>query len=264
VRLAGRSIFVTGASRGIGRAIAVACAREGGVVGVGYHRSADAAASVVAEIAASSSSKTDPGEPATSEGRGRAFECAVDVSDPASVDRAIASFADATGGRLDAVVANAAALSTGLLATADMTALESMIDTNVLGPIACARAALPLMLAKKRGVLLFVGSIAASRPARGQAAYAASKAAVEALTRAIAVEYGRKGIRAVCIRPGAVDTDMLAATRSMAEDEVVQRIPMRRVGTPDEIARVAAMLLSDDAAYVNGAVIDVDGGYAAS
>ncbi len=250
MRLVGRSIFVTGASRGIGRAIAIACAREGAIVGVGYHRSADAAASVVAEIAASPSSK--------------AFECAVDVSNPASVDRAIASFAEAAGGKLDAVVANAAALSTGLLATADMAALESMIDTNVLGPIACARAALPLMLAKKRGVLLFVGSIAASRPARGQAAYAASKGAVEALTRAIAVEYGRKGIRAVCIRPGAIDTDMLAATRTMAEDEVVQRIPMRRVGTPDEIARVAAMLLTDDAAYVNGAVIDVDGGYAAS
>lgn len=261
MRLVGRSIFVTGASRGIGRAIAIACAREGAIVGVGYHRSADAAASVVAEIA-SSSSKAGPGETTTS--RGQAFECAVDVSDPASVDRAIGSFAEAAGGKLDAVVANAAALSTGLLATADITALQSMIDTNVLGPIACARTALPLMLAKKRGVLLFVGSIAASRPVRGQAAYAASKGAVEALTRAIAVEYGRKGIRAVCIRPGAVDTDMLAATRAMAEDEVLQRIPMRRVGTPDEIARVAAMLLTDDAAYVNGAVIDVDGGYAAS
>src|SRR5204862_5391917 len=133
---------------------------------------------------------------------------------------------------------------------------------NVLGPLACARAVLPSMLAQKKGVILFIGSVAASRPVRGQAAYATTKSSVEALTRAIAVEYGRKGIRALCLRPGAVATDMLEATRTMAEDEIVSRIPVRRIAEPLEIAKVATMLLSLDAAYVNGAVVDVDGGYA--
>lgn len=242
-RLDRKRVFVTGASRGIGRAIAEACAAEGAVVGVGFHRSAEKAE----ELARSLPS---------------ARAIALDVADPASVERAIGSFADEAGG-LDAVVVNAAVHVAGLLATAETDALRRVVDTNVLGPLACARAALPRMLAQKRGLLLFVGSIASARPARGQAAYAATKASVEALARAIAVEYARKGIRALCMRPGAVATDMLAATTAMAEEEVLARILLRRVAEPAEIGRFAAFLLSDDAAYANGAVIDVDGGMGA-
>jgi 3-oxoacyl-[acyl-carrier protein] reductase len=243
----GRAIFITGASRGIGRATALACAREGVFVGVGYHKSADCADAAIREI---------------HELGGRAEPYQLDVAAPADVERAVTSFAE-TAGRLDALVANAGVLRTGLLATADPAELEGMILANVLGPIASARAALPIMLRERRGVLLFVGSVAASRPARGQAAYAASKASVEALCRALAVEYGRKGIRSICLRPGAVATEMLEGTQRLAEDEVVSRIPMRRIATADEVARVAVMLLSDDASYVNGAVVDVDGGYGA-
>src|SRR5262249_48307800 len=118
-----------------------------------------------------------------------------------------------------------------------------------------------VMMNERGGVMIFLGSVAASRPSRGQAAYAATKGAVEALTRAIAVEYGRKGIRAVCIRPGAVATDMLEATMHMAEEELLSRIPTRRVADPKEIAKAVTMVASSDAGYVNGAIIDVDGGY---
>ena len=151
----------------------------------------------------------------------------------------------------------------GLLATAEPADLRRLVEANVLGPLHCARAALPIMMRQRGGLLLFIGSVAASRPARGQAAYATSKVAVESLTRAIAVEYGRKGIRAICIRPGAVDTGLLRSTRAIAEAEVLARIPLARIAPADEIARTIVALLGADASYVNGAVLDVDGGYAA-
>jgi 3-oxoacyl-[acyl-carrier protein] reductase len=242
-RLAGKRILITGGARGIGRAIATACASDGAIVGIGWFGSRERAEELARSLP-------------------RASAVALDVTDPESVSRAVNAFAGGAG--LDALVANAGIHVAGLLATAEPAALRRLVDTNVLGPLACATAALPIMLRQKRGVLLFVGSVAASRPARGQAAYAATKASVEALTRAIAVEYGRKGIRAVCIRPGAVETEMLEGTLAMAGDEVVSRIPARRVAKPEEIASVATMLLSDDAGYVNGAIVDVDGGYAAS
>jgi 3-oxoacyl-[acyl-carrier protein] reductase len=184
-----------------------------------------------------------------------------DVADFAAVEAAFEEFAKGAG--LDAVVVNAAIAPTGILATADPGDLRRIVDTNVLGPLHCARAALPIMMRQRKGLLVFVGSVAASRPARGQAAYASSKGAVESLTRAIAVEYGRKGIRAICIRPGAVDTDMLKNTRNLAENEVLERIPMKRIAAADEIARTVLLFLGEQASYVNGAIIDVDGGYAA-
>jgi NAD(P)-dependent dehydrogenase (short-subunit alcohol dehydrogenase family) len=239
-------VLVTGASRGIGRAIALALAREGATVGIGFLRSRDRAEEVAARVTAAG---------------GRPLLVEADVGDAVAVERSFASFAAEAGG-LDAVVVNAATHVAGPLATADPAALDGIVRTNVLGPLACARAALPIMLGQRNGVLLFVGSVAASRPARGQAAYAATKASVEGLTRAIAVEYARKGIRAVCVRPGAVSTEMLEATRAMAEDEIVARIPARRIAEAEEIANITVLLLSREAAYVNGAVIDVDGGMA--
>jgi len=245
-KLAGKRILVTGASSGIGRAIAIACGAQGAIVGVGFHRWREHGEETSNEI---------------ERGGGVARLVAIDVADPLGVEGAVTHFATESGG-LDALVANAATHVSGLLATADPKALRDLVLTNVLGPIGCARAALPHLMKNKAGVLAFIGSVAASRPVRGQAAYAATKGSVEALTRAMAVEYGRKGIRSVCVRPGAVRTDMLEATRAMAEDEITSRIPLRRIAEPHEIARIVAMLLSDDAAYVNGAIIDVDGGYA--
>lgn len=220
-----KSVFITGASRGIGQAIAAACAERGHRVGTGS----------------------------------RSNGC--DVTNYEQVEAAFSAFAK--DGGLDILVVNAGVAPTGILATADPADLRRAVETNTLGPLHCARAALPIMMAQRQGLIVFIGSVATSRPARGQAAYATSKAGVEALTRSIAVEYGRKGIRALCIRPGAVDTELLRATRALADDEIVNRIPMKRIAPADEIAKAVLMLTSDDASYMNGAVIDVDGGYAA-
>jgi 3-oxoacyl-[acyl-carrier protein] reductase len=245
-----RSILVTGASRGIGRAIAVECARRftGAIVGVGFHASRQAAEETARAIG---------------DLNAQAILVPADVADGGAVERAFAAYADEAGG-IDALVVNAGTHVAGLLATTEIDALERLVRVNTLGPLACARAALPRMLAQRRGLILFIGSIAAARPARGQAAYAATKGSVEALTRAVAVEYGKKGIRAICIRPGAVRTDMLDATIAMAGEDVTSRIPVRRVAEPVEVGRFAALLLSDDAAYASGAIIDFDGGYGAS
>lgn len=219
-----RSIFITGAARGIGKAIADACEARGDRVFRGTRENAN-------------------------------------VTDFAQLEKSMSRFANE--GALDIVIANAAVAPTGLLATADPADIRFAVETNVLGPLHCARAALPLMMARRKGLIVFIGSVAASRPARGQAAYATSKSGVESLTRSIAVEYGKKGIRAICLRPGAVDTDLLRATKSLAENEILERIPMKRIASPEEIAKSVLLFLGDDAAYVNGAVIDIDGGYAA-
>jgi 3-oxoacyl-[acyl-carrier protein] reductase len=243
--LADRRVVITGAASGIGRAIALACAREGAVVGIGHHRSADAAAALLAEIEAL--------------GR-RGHLLRFDVTDPSAVNAAAAVFAGLEG-RIDAWVSCAGVCFPGLLATEDDARIRAQIDVNLLGPILAARAALPFMLRQKAGVLLHIGSVAASRPARGQAVYAATKGAVEALTRALAVEYAKKGIRALCLVPGAVDTDMLRGTLALAEEQVTARIPLRRVAVPEEVAETAVFLLSDRARYMTGSTVTVDGGY---
>lgn len=234
-------MLVTGASRGIGRAVALACAREGADVGVHYRAAAGAARAVAAEVEAL--------------GR-RAMVLAFDVRDESAVAAGVEAFGDA-----DALVQCAGVVRPGLLATSDPAALREVLETNLLGAALCARAVLPGMLRRRRGVVLNVSSVAAVRPFRGQAIYAAAKAGVEALTRALAIEYARKGIRVVCLRPGPVETDMIESTRELAGEELLRRVPLGRLARPEEIAEAAVHLLSDRAAFVTGSVHPVDGGY---
>jgi 3-oxoacyl-[acyl-carrier protein] reductase len=125
----------------------------------------------------------------------------------------------------------------------------------------CARAVLPAMMRQRSGVIVNISSIAARHPFRGQSIYAATKAGLEGFTRALAAEVAKKGVRVVCVAPGAIDTPMLAPTRALAGDELEARIPQRSVGKPDDVATLVTYLLSDEARYITGSIHDVDGGY---
>jgi 3-oxoacyl-[acyl-carrier protein] reductase len=241
--LEGKRIIVTGASRGIGRAIALACARGGAEVGINFHRSEKEAQALRDEIG------------------DRATLLPFNVADALAVAGGIAKF-DAAKGGIDALVNNAGVNLPALLMSATDDEIETMIRTNLFGTMYCTRAVIPVMLRQRGGVILNLSSVAATRPTRGQTIYAATKGGIEAFTRAVAVEYGRKGIRCHCIRPGAVDTDMFANTKELAGPEVLAQIPLRRFAKADEIAHFAAFLLSDEASYVTGSVHTIDGGFA--
>jgi 3-oxoacyl-[acyl-carrier protein] reductase len=240
--LDGKRIIVTGASRGIGRAIALACAHSGATVGINFHRSESDARMVADQIGASG------------------VLLRFDAGDPAAVASSVAAFVEIAGG-VDALVNNAAVNRPALLVSTTDDDIELMLRTNIVGPLACARAVLPTMIRQRSGVILNVSSVAAERPARGQSVYAATKGALESLTRALAVEYGRKGIRCHGIRPGPVDTDMLAVTKSLAEDEVLGRVPLRRFVRPEEVADLAVFLIGDRAAAITGTIHAIDGGF---
>lgn len=238
-------VVVTGASRGIGRAIAVGLGNKSGTVACIYKEQRELASETVAEIAQKG---------------GRALAVQADVSDPEAVSRA---FADITAelGEVDILINNAGVDYYGLLQDMSFSDWRNVFSVNVDGMFLCTRAVLPDMIRKKQGVIINMSSIWGSHPAAMECAYAASKGAVEAFTRSLAAEVAACGIRVNALAPGVVETEMMRCLSEDDCDHVRTCIPMGRFATCEEIAGYVSFLCSDAARYLTGQVIKPAGGF---
>jgi 3-oxoacyl-[acyl-carrier protein] reductase len=246
--LHGRVALVTGAGRGFGRAIALALGRAGADVAVNYHTSAGPAAEVAREL--------------QTQGR-RAAAIKADVARDAEV-RALVAAVRERFGRLDILVNNAGVMVQGPFQEIPISRYGPMLDVNVTGTLLCTYHALPGMLERRHGRIINLSSQLAQRGvgSGGFVAYAATKGAVESLTRAIAHEFGQYGITANAIAPGGIETDMSRAVMtSEYRTRRLQELPLRRLGSVEDVAYCAVFLAADEAGYLTGQIIHPSGGW---
>ena len=244
MRLEGKTAIVTGGSRGIGKACVRALAAEGAKVAFVYHSNQAAADALVDEM--------------KREGRD-VRGIAADVTDADKALALVEGLVDEWQ-RIDVLVNSAGIVRDGLFAAMGPQQWREVLDTNLTGTYNYCYAVTRPMMSARGGSIVNLSSVAAEFGNRGQVNYAASKGGIEGLTRCLAKELAARKIRVNAVAPGMIETDMSAAVRGLAEDRITAAIPLRRIGQPEEIARVVVFLASDDASYVTGQVLRADGG----
>lgn len=245
MKLKEKIALVTGGSRGLGKAIAMQLARDGAQVVVNYVTSSDKAEEVVQAITA---------------GGGKALAMKADVSDLEAVEKMVDTIYEQFG-RIDILVNNAGITRDELLISMERDDWDKVIATNLGGLFNCSKAVAKYMMVQKSGRIINMSSVAGERGGRGQSNYAASKGAVNAFTRSVAMELAPKKITVNAVAPGVVETEMSSTVIRRAKDIILNSVALKRLGQPEEIARVVAFLASDDASYITGEIIHVDGGF---
>lgn len=244
MKLAGKTALVTGGSRGIGKAIVWALAREGAKVAFVYHSNSEAADALVRDL------ELDQREALAIQG---------DVKDKTAADAIVAQVLERWE-KIDILVNNAGIIQDGLLATMDADQWQDVINTNLTGTFNFCQAVTRPMMSARSGRIVNMSSVAATVGNPGQANYAASKGGVEGFTRCFAAEIARRGVTVNAVAPGFIETDMTVAVRNAAGDQIKKMIPARRLGQPEDIAAAVLFLCGDDASYITGQVLTVDGG----
>ncbi len=241
--LCGGVAIVTGGSRGIGRAIVQRLAAAGMDVNFTYRGNEAAANEVIA---------ANPG--------GKITAVVVDVRDSVACAAFVEQVADRAG-RIDLLVNNA-----GVVRDNPLTALEDedvrvVLETNVVGVFNMARAVAPYLISQRRGKIINLSSVSGEKGGRGQTNYAASKGAINAFTRSLAVELAPRGITVNAVAPGVIETEMSRPVRELAGEQILSRILLRRIGRPEEVAHAVWFLASSFADYITGQILHVDGGF---
>lgn len=244
MRLAGKVAVVTGGARGIGKAISLAYAAEGAKVAIVYRGSKDAAEALVNEIAGKG-------------GTAKAYQC--DASDRTAVNACVENILKDMN-QIDILVNNAGVIKDGLFLRMEPEHWDLVVNTNLGGTFNFTKPIVEAMFRVRKGRIINISSVAADRFNKGQCNYSASKGAINAFTKALAVEVASRGININAIAPGFIETDMSETVRNLAGDTIKNAIPMKRFGKPEDIAKVAVFLASDESAYMTGQVLTVDGG----
>jgi 3-oxoacyl-[acyl-carrier protein] reductase len=242
--LSGKVAIVTGGSRGIGRAVAEVLAAQGARVVVTYIKGEAEARKVADGIALRG---------------GNAEILGFDVADMKASEAAIADAAKRLG-RLDILVANAGIAVDGLLLRVKEEEIDRVFAVNVKGALACARAATKVMMRARTGRVVFLSSVVGEMGNAGQAVYSASKAALLGLTKTLAREYASRGITVNAVTPGFIDTDMTTGLTPELKETMLKAVPLARTGRADEVAAAIAFLCSDEAGYITGQTLRVNGG----
>lgn len=242
--LGGKVALVTGASRGIGRAIALRLAGEGAKVAINYAGNTAKAEAVKAEI---------------EQNGGEAILVQADVADSNAVEAMVAKVTEAFG-HIDILVNNAGITRDGLLMRMKEEDFDAVVNTNLKGVFHCTKAVSKLMMKKRSGRIINMASVVGIMGNAGQTNYAAAKAGVIGFSKSAAKELAARGITVNVVAPGFIDTDMTAAMTDKAKELTLTGIPMKKMGTPEDVANAVLFLASDCASYITGQTVNVDGG----